>query len=192
MKTKSVLLAVVMMSASLMAFANEPGNPRVRIVNQKESGIYRLIYAGGKSGNVKLNIVDNTGQVVFNETIKSASGFIRSLNFKGAVPGEYTVKLENDGITEVSTVNYGTTTKSPSTKFMRVAKTEEEGKYLFAVSNAATESLEVKIYDGERNLVYDETLKVKESYGVVYNLKDVSGIPTFEVTDNTGVTTILK
>jgi len=191
MKTKSVLLAVMMMSASLVALANEPGNPRVKVVNQKESGIYRLIYAGGKSGDVKMNILNDAGQVLFSETIKSSEGFIRSLNFKGMTPGQYTVKIDNGGVTEVSTVNHLTATQTTS-GYVRLAKTGETGKYLLAVSNAMEESMTVKIYDGSNNLVHDEMLKVDGSYGVVYNLKDISGVPTFEVTNKAGVTTILK
>jgi hypothetical protein len=191
MKAKSVLLAVMMMGASLVALANEPGNPRVRIVNQKESGIYRLIYAGGKSENVKLNILDDAGQVLFNETIKSKDGFIRSLNFKGVPPGEYTVEVENDGIKEVSKVNYGSS-RQPAANHVRVAKTQEEGKYLLTVSSGGKESVGIKIYDGMSNLVHDEILKVDGSYGVVYNLRQVSGNPTFQVTSSRGMTTIVK
>jgi len=191
MKTKSVLLAVMMMSASLVALANEPGNPRVRVVNQKESGIYRLIYAGGKSGDVKLNILDNAGKVLFQETIKDTEGFIRSLNFKGATPGEYTVKIENDGITEYSKVSYLEEGKQAS-NYLHVAKIEKAGKYLFTVTQAINESIQMKIYDGLGNLVHEDMQKVNGSYGVVYNLKNVSGTPTFEVTDKAGVTTILK
>lgn len=190
MKTKSVLLAVMMMGASLVALANEPGNPRVRIVNQKESGIYRLIYAGSQSENVKLNILNNEGQILFNETIKSKEGFIRSLNFTRVEPGEYTVTIENDGITEVTKVSY--MIAATPTIHVHVAKVNEEGRYLFTVSNSADESINVKIYDGVSNLVHDEMLKVNGSYGVVYNLKNVAGNPTFEVTNKTGVTTIVK
>jgi hypothetical protein len=190
MKTKSVLLAV-MMSASLVALANEPGNPRVRVVNQKESGIYRLTYAGSKSENVKLNILNDAGQVLFSETIRTKEGFIRSLNFTGVGFGEYTVKVVSDGLTEVSKVNYLATSPS-ATSYVHVAKTGEEGKYLFTVSNAVDESINVKIYDGLSNLVHDEMLKVNGSYGLVYNLKQIAGNPTFEVTDKAGITRIVK
>ena len=189
MKTKSVLLAVMMMGASLVALANEPGNPRVRVVNQKESGIYRLIYAGGNSGNVKLNILDDAGQVLFNETIKSKEGFIRSLNFTHVTPGEYTVEVENDGQKEVSKVSYMTSAR-PS-QHVHVAKAAE-GKYLFVVSNVVEESINVKIYDGAHHVVYDEMVNVNGSYGIVYNLEQVTGNPVFEVTTKAGVTTIEK
>ena len=188
MKTKSVLLAVLMTGASLVAFANEPGNPRVRVVSQKESGMYRLIYLGEKSGDVKLNILDDAGQVLFKETILGTDGFVRSLNFTGVTHGEYTVKVENDGVTEVNKVAY---VPASSEKYVRVAKTAETGKYLLTVSHAAAdEVVNVKIYDGANNLVHTESLEVKGEYAIVYNLKQIEGTPTFEITDKAGLRTI--
>jgi hypothetical protein len=190
MKTKTVLLAV-MMSASLVALANEPGNPRVRVVNQKETGIYTLIYAGGKAENVKLNISNGAGQTLFNQTIKSKEGFVRALNFTNVEQGDYTITIESDDLTEVRKVSYVTTGK-PDINHVHVAKLMDEGKYLFTMSQVPNETVHVKIFDGLNNVVHEEMIKIDGSYGVVYNLKQIAGNPTFEVTAKSGSTTIVK
>jgi hypothetical protein len=40
--------------------------------------------------------------------------------------------------------------------------------------------------------VHSESRNINGSYGMIYNLEQVIGNPTFEVTDNAGATTVLK
>ena len=187
MKTKSVLLAV-MMSASVV-FASEPGNFKVSILNQKESGIFKLIYEGEKSGNVKLNILDDAGVVIYRETIKDVASFTRPINFNGMNYGEYTIELVDNSGKKVQKVTYSNAT---AVNNVRITKTGEEGKYLLSVMNEGSDKVNVKIYDGASELVHDQTMTINGNYGVVYNLQKISGEPTFTITDNSGIEKIIK
>lgn len=188
MKTKSMLVAVMML-VSVVTFGKDPVTPRLVVVTQKSTGTFKVIYEGEKKGSVKLNILDANGTLVFTETMKSVDGFIRPVNFSQMAPGAYTIEIVDANGKSVQAINYATAT---STTNVHVAKIAEEGKYLLAVANSGAEEINVKIFDGSYNLVHNESVVVKGSLGLVYNLKKVAGNPTFEVTDNTGVTKTVK
>jgi hypothetical protein len=185
MKAKFMLVAVIAMVASV-AFATEP-NAKVAVVGQKQSGTFKVIYNG--EGKVKMNIMNSEGDVLFTETINTTKGFVRPVNFNGLAFGEYTIEIADASGKQIQKVQYqgGTVAKN-----VHVAKMNEEGKYLLAVANKKSEQINVKIFDGENNLVHDQNVVVKGDLGLVYNLKQVSGTPTFEVTDNTGVVKTVK
>jgi hypothetical protein len=189
MKTKSVLVAVLM-GVSLMTFAGEPGNFKVAVVNQKESGIFNLIYEGEMKGKVKLHILDDAGTVVYQEIIKNVGNFVRPLNFTGMTYGEYTIEIADNTGTKSQRISYSAL--PPSTSYIRVTKTGEAGKYLFSVANAGTDEVNVKIYDGARELVHNQTMTVNGSLGLIYNLQRISGEPTFTVTDKAGVVKVIR
>lgn len=182
MKTKSMLVAVMML-VSIVTIAKDPVTPRLVVVTQKSAGTFKVIYEGEKKGSVKMNILNANGTLVYTETMKSVDGFIRPVNFSQMTPGQYTIEIIDANGKNVQLVNYATET---STTSVHVAKISEEGKYLLAVANSGAEEINVKIFDGANNLVHNESVMVKGSLGLVYNLKQVAGNPTFEVTDKLG------
>jgi len=180
MKTKSILIVAIALVSSV-AFAQT--SPKVAVISQKQSGTFKVIYEGSTQGKVKMNIRNSSGETVFTETINGLTGFIRPVNFTGLKFGEYTIEIADAVGKQSQVVNY----QSPVfAKNVHVAKVGTEGKYLLAVANPGTEKINVKIFDGENNMVHDETVIVNGSLGLVYNLKQVAGAPTFEVTDNSG------
>jgi len=182
MKTKSVLLiALVAMSVSVLA-SNEPVSSKVAVLSQ-ESGIFKVIYESAKAGKVTLTITDKDGNVVFREGIKSVTGFIRPVNLKGMDFGAYTFSIADENGEQIQTVNYRI---DPVVKNVHIAKIAEEGKYLLAVGSEGAGQINVRIFDGENNLVHSQNLTVNGNFGLVYNLKQVAGTPTFEVTDTIG------
>lgn len=185
MKAKFMLVAVIAMVASV-AFATEP-NAKVAVVGQKQAGTFKVIYNG--EGKVKMNILNSEGQVLFTETINTTKGFVRPVNFSGLAFGEYTIEIADASGKQIQKIQYqgGTVAKN-----VHVAKIGEDGKYLLAVANKKDEQINVKIFDGENNLVHDQNVTVNGDLGLVYNLKQISGTPTFEVTDNTGVVKTVK
>jgi hypothetical protein len=91
MKTKSILLAVMTLGASI-AFAANP-NPQIAVIGQKKPGTFKVIYEGAKEGKIKMNIFDKSGSVIYSETIHGIRGFIRPVNFTGLEYGEYTIEI---------------------------------------------------------------------------------------------------
>jgi len=189
MKTKSVVFALIMAFVSVAAVAADPVGPKVVVINQKESGIFKVIYEGAKAGRVSMKIFDKAGKVVFAETINGVEGFILPVNFAGMEAGEYTIEVADASGKQVQKVNYTIENKVNS---VHVAKIGTESKYLLAVANEGTEEINVRIFDGANNLVHDQNLVVDGSFGLVYNLKNVTGVPTFEVTNQAGATKVVK
>jgi hypothetical protein len=189
MKTKLMVSALLVALITGAAVAADPVGPKVVVVNQKESGMFKVIYEGVKAGRVNLKISNQDGAVVFSESVAGVNGFIRSVNFKGMNAGEYTIEISDASGKQVSIVNYEI---EQSVGPVHVAKIAGENKYLFAVAKGSNEEINVKIFDGSSNLVHNENLVVNGNFGLVYNLKDVAGTPTFEVTDKTGNTKVIK
>jgi hypothetical protein len=189
MKTKSVVFALIMAFVSVAAVAADPVGPKVVVINQKESGIFKVIYEGGQTGRVTLRISNQSGKVVFAETINGVDGFIRPVNFSGMEPGEYTIEVSNASGKQIQKVSYKMENKVNS---IHVAKLGNESKYLLAVGNQGTEEINVRIFDGDNNLVHNENLMINGNFGLVYNLKNVIGVPTFEVTNQMGSTKVVK
>jgi len=189
MKTKLMVSALLVALVTGIAVAADPVGPKVVIVNQKESGIFKVIYEGAKAGRVNLKISNDAGVIVFNESVAGVDGFVRPVNFKGMAEGEYTIEVSDASGKQVHKVNYAV---DQSINLVHVSKITGENKYLFAVSNVAGEKINVRIFDGSSNLVHEQNLVVSGNFGLVYNLKDVAGIPTFEVTDNSGNTRLIK
>ena len=188
MKAKSFLAAAIVL-ASASAFAYGPVNPRVVVISQKNSGTFKVIYEGQKEGKVKMTILNKKGNIVFTETTKAEGGFIRPVNFSGMEPGEYTIEITDVSGRQIQKLNY---VSESSVKTVHISKISEEGKYLLAVANKGREEINVRIFDGANNLVHNEDIIINGDFGLVYNLKDVAGVPKFEVTDKTGAVRIIK
>ena len=187
MKTKSILIAAIALVSSV-AFATEPTS-KVAVINQKQSGTFKVIYEGAHQGKVKLNIRNSSGETVFTETINGLAGFIRPVNFTGLEFGEYTIEIADETGTVTQVINYQLASVA---KNGHVAKMNAENKYLLAIANPGKETINVKIFDGDNNLVHNESVIVNGSLALVYNLKEVVGAPTFEVTDNSGAVKTIK
>lgn len=198
MKTKLTVLALVMAFASVAAVAADPVTPKMVVVDQKESGLFKVIFEGTQSGRVTLKIYNDKGEVVFSETTHRINGFIRPVNFTGMTAGEYTVEVTDASGTYTEKVNYTGRVKGAKVAgvsdeaFIHIAKVGNEGKYLVAVPAGTSEEITVKIFDGSR-MVHNQKIAITSTsnFGTIYTLKDVAS-PMFEVTDNSGKTKVVR
>jgi hypothetical protein len=188
MKAKLFLAAVIVL-VSTAAFSNGPG-PRVAVVSQKNPATFKVIYAGTEAGKVRMTIFNQQDEVVFTETSKNADGFMRNVNFEGMTPGEYTIEIASKEGKQAQKIVYA---RNTAVKNVQVSKIANESKYVLSVaSTGANEKISVRIFDGANNLVHTESRTISGNFGLVYNLSNVSGVPTFEVADNTGVVRTIR
>jgi hypothetical protein len=189
MKTKNVVLSLItVMVMTMFAVAKDPGEPRLVVVTQK-SGVFKVIYQGTTPGKIAMKIYDAKGKELFSESFNGEKGFIRPVNFDGMQPGEYTIEVADANGKQIQKVNYIT---EAAISNIHVSKLDAEGKYLMAIANSGTEYINVKIFDGSNNLVHNEDFTIQGNFGLVYNLKQVAGTPTFEITDNKGTVQVIK
>lgn len=193
MKTTSLIAALSLVMVSV-SFAAEPN---MAVVNGKEN-VMKVIYRAEAAENVRLKIYNQDGEVVFAETIKGKSGFILPVNFEGLPYGEYTVEIVGNSTKKSQKVIYSQTRVAELiqaqavVKGIHVAKMTTVGKYLLTVANEGKQKINVRIYDGANNLVHNSNSTINGNFGLIYNLEKIIGVPTFEVTANSGTVTIQK
>ncbi len=203
MKTRNVvstMLAVIV--ASTFTFAGNPTS-KIVVVNQNHSEIFKLIYEGTTAGRVILKVYDQQGRELLSETTQGLSKFMRPINFAGMEAGIYSIEITDANGTQTQKVNYTIASKSSkvenlviknesSIKSVHITKLQGDGKYLMSVVTDGTKKVNVRIYDASENLLHNENVTVNGSMGLVYNLKEVQGQPTFLVVDNADNKKIVK
>jgi hypothetical protein len=194
MKMKNVILASVVMLVSTFAFAEGPSS-KFAVVAAKETSVFKVIYEGSNVGNVLLTIYNENGSIVYTEAIKGIEKFIRPVNFDGMVAGEYNIEISDSNGKQSQKVSVGSTVnfkKGSVVKGAHVAKVGADAKYLLSVANNGAKEINVRILDGDSNLVFSEKISATGDFAKVYSLKQVQGNPTFEIISNDGYSKIVK
>jgi hypothetical protein len=187
MKTKSILLAAFFVMSLVVAAIgkDEPTKAGLAVVSIKGADVFKVIYKSETPSKVKLNLYNAESSIVYSETIESTEGFILPMNFKGLASGEYTLEVVDATGKRSEKISYGVVVASNDN--IRVAKiTETAGKFLVAVQNPASEQVTVKIFDSANNLVHNEKTQVSGNFAQIYNVKNLKGSFTFEVSDASG------
>ena len=98
-------MIVLSLSATTLTFgSSEPG---MVLRKQKEPGVYTLIYKTEKKSDLTMIVSDRLGVLLFKEVIPNSDGFIRSLNFKLLLPGEYSVDvIDLEGIQKTQKLDH--------------------------------------------------------------------------------------
>lgn len=183
MKANSIFTAVLMVIGVAVASAQTVA------VEKKGSNVFKVTYKDETAGKVKMSIFNAAGTEVFAETFKDVKSFARPLNFTGMEHGEYTVELVANTGKKVEKFNY---TLESSLKNVHLAKIANEAKYVLAVTSAGTDPINVKIFDSANQLVLDENKNSNNGFATVYNLKNLSGAFTIEVSDLSGNTKTIR
>ena len=183
MKTKLFLAAV------LMVIGVAGANAQSVAVEKKGSSIFKIMYRAEVAGKVKLSVFNDSGKEVFAESFKDVKNFARPLNFIGMEQGEYTIELVDNAGKKVETIKY---LLGPSLRSVHLTKIVNEPKYLLAVTNEGTEQINVRIFDSANQLVLDESKTSNNGFATVYNMKNLTGAFTFEVSDQSGNTKTVR
>jgi len=186
MKAFSLLLMGVLVST--LVFANgtvEPGESAsaVAVTNCSGSSVVKVFYKAEQAGTVKVSIFSKDNSLVFAETMKRVSGFLRPYNFSGLSAGKYTIQVEDSNGKITETIDY---TDGKIEKLISIVKLAEEGKYLLSVNSKASDVINVNIYNGANQLIHSQEKKIERNFAEVLNLKDINRF-TIEVTDSKGV-----
>ena len=183
MKTRSIFTAVLMVIGVAVASAQTVS------VEKKNANVFKITYSNETVGKVKVSITNAQGSEVYAETLANVKNFALPLNFVGMEQGAYTVEIASATGKSVETINYAT---EAIIKNVHVAKLDEASKYLLAVSSEGTEQINVKIFDSANQLVLDEMKNSNNGFAQVYNLKNITGAFTIEVSDLSGNTKTVR
>jgi hypothetical protein len=197
MKTKSIVLSVMMVLVSVFTYAIDPSNSQLVVLNTNTTGVFKVIYHQPGQNSVAFKVYNQQGEIVFADYIRSSNGFIRPLNFLGMESGAYKVELKSGNQVIEQMITYSTPSAEEkvidgTVKSIHVSKLAGDNKYLLAISNEGTNRVHVKIYDGAKELVYNTSMKIAGNVGVIYSLKQLVGTPTFEVSDKNVTASVTK
>ena len=187
MKTKSIILSALIMVGVVVSGSANPGKTGMVVVHANGTQTVKVIYKGESAGKVKLNLYNESSNLIFSETFSKIEAFILPLNFTGLESGKYTVELTDaDGKKIKSIVNYNIAASTD--KFVRISKLDNaNGKYLVSVvgKQSASQKVRVRIYSDE-SLIYDAPKDVNGEYAEVFNVKSRLGRLTIQVSDDEG------
>ena len=185
MKTRSLYLVAFLLMSAVATFGNdEPKTSGIAVLPMKGTEVFKVIYANENANKVKVTLYNASSQIVFSESINSTTGFILPLNFSKLAFGEYKLELTDVTGTRTESIKYQ---PAKSNDNIRVARlTNEQGKFLVAIANPKNEKVTVKIFDNYNNLLHTEVRTVSGDFAQVYNVKNLTGSCTFQVSDNEG------
>ncbi|MFN7260355.1 MAG: hypothetical protein ACK5TU_10685 [Cyclobacteriaceae bacterium] len=197
MKTKSIVLSVLMLLVSVFAFASDPSNSQLVVLNTNTAGVFKVIYHQPGENSIAFKVYNQQGEIVFADYIRASNGFIRPLNFFGMESGNYKVELKSGKQVTEQIIVYATESvnekvESGAVKSIHVSKLAGENKYLLAISNQGTNRVNVRIFNGNKEMVYNRNMNINGDLGVVYSLKQLVGTPTFEVSDKNVTASVTK
>jgi hypothetical protein len=173
------------------AWANE-GVSRKFAVVERNNGTFKVIYEGETEGNVKVNIINSSGEVVLSKAIYNKGGFILPLNFKRMKPGAYTIELVDATGKFAKMIQYSKKTHVNATvPVVHVTRLGNGNQYLLSISGGKPEKLRIHVLDQTFNTVYRDTRLIDQT-GIVFNLKDFNGVPTFKVITESGNQVVVK
>ncbi len=195
MKTKSILLTALFVAAgavTTLAFEKEARREiadlsTMKVIPAKEEGVFKVFYRGGKSGKVRLEILSASGKLVHSESFKNTSGFVRPYNLSNLSEGEYTIVLTDEFGKQIEKVNLA---KPASAAIIAsvIELAEESDKFVVVVPKQGEETINIKIFNANNELLISNDIKASGDYSGLYNLKKVaSSSYTFEISSKSGL-----
>lgn len=183
MKKILAVVFVLIVAGQVNAKEMEPKSP-VGMSVLKRGSIVKLFYRGEQPGKVKVKIFNESGQVVFSETMQNTENFMRPYNFSTLPEGEYVIELSDEQATRTQKVSHEKIKAKRIAHLTRLK--DDECKYILAVPNAGRDALTVRIYDENQRMVYQDTQIIDGDFAKVYNLDSITGEHTFEIMDRDG------
>lgn len=182
MNAKSgIIAAVVFMFFAVLA----NGAPvKMSVSADVNSGIFKVTYKSNEAGKVKISIFGAAHELVFTETLARIESFVRPYNLSNLAQGEYTIVVEDRNGRSEEKIDYTFKKVSSAVEITKIAN--EADKYLLNIQNSERDLIQVRIYDNDGNLLHEQSMSVKGSFSVIYNLSKVKTNPVFEVTGSDG------
>jgi hypothetical protein len=192
MKTKSFFIAALMVAGIVVGSVagDHPGTKGFAVLSTKEAEVFKVVYNAENAGKVKLNLYDEKSTLIFSESI-SAGGFILPLNLQGLSYGKYTIEVIDANGKKSETISYAPIVIPSYFTVRKIANATS--KYVISVSGVSQkETINVRIFDASNTLVHVEAKQISEDFAQVYNLKNLKGEVTFEISNGAGKTNVVS
>ncbi len=192
---KKITLLLVGVLATSMTFAGDKKDDSksasgMAVVHSNFSS-YKLIYKSEEVTDIKVKIFNSNNEEIFSEVIKKSSGFARPYNFDNLPEGVYTIRIDNGSNWLTETIDYRPSQIDKNAHVVSL----KDGKYLLSLvgQNESPEKFEVDIFNDKGERLHSETISVSGNFAQLFNLKDMNGPFSFEITGkNGGSKTVVK
>ena len=184
MRTKSIYLVAFLLMGAVASFGNDDPTSSVAVLAAKGKDVFRVIYKNENADNVKVRLYNANDEMIHSASISNTKGFILPLNLGKLSFGEYRVELTDANGKHIERIVYENVKAVDNIRISRLATAE--GKFMVSVMSATNEKVTVKIFDSYNNLLHNEVKSVNGDFAQVYNVKNLTGACTFEVSDDAG------
>jgi len=184
MRTKSIYLVAFLLMGAVATFGNGDPTSGVAVLSAKGTDVFRVVYKTETANDVKVKLFNANDEMIHSASINNTKGFILPLNLAKLTFGEYRVELTDANGKHVERIVYENVKAVDNIRVARLAT--DEGKFMVSVMSAKNETVTVKIFDSYNNLLHNEVKSVNGDFAQVYNLKNLTGACTFEVSDDAG------
>lgn len=182
---KIQLVFIVLMLISSVVFAGRIENPSPfsGITIFKNGDVVRVLYKGDKPTKVSVVIFDEQNRIVFSEGVKKRSEFIRPYNLSNLPEGNYRIVVEDENGKHEENVNH---VKEPAKVLSSIVNAKEKQKCLVALFSKGEANVQITLTDIHKKILVSEMCTVKGQVSKLFDLKDVNGPVTVQITDKKG------
>lgn len=184
-----VVAGVLFSTCAFAGVVDEPASAEgFAVTHVPGTSVLKVYYASEQAGDVKVTILNKQSEVVYRETFRKISGFVRPYNLSQLAAGEYKVVVEDKNGKREEVVQFS---DGKIDKLINIMRLPENGKFLLSVKTKASDQINVNVYDRDNRLIHSTSRDVKDDFAEVLNIKNINEF-TIEITDSHGVLKTLK
>lgn len=167
---KTVLALLIVFSATV-AKSSDPESVAAicKVVADKEDNHYRVVYQSPEKSNVTIQLYNDKNEVIYTESQKSTSGFMKKFDLSYLSYGEYQLEVKADGYLFQEKIKLGTS----AADYNLVLTPYTSREIVFATANKQGKSLNLYILDQFGDVVYREKFENTSSVHKMYNFENL-------------------
>ncbi|MBK6266197.1 FimB/Mfa2 family fimbrial subunit [Marivirga sp. S37H4] len=192
---KKLLVAACILFSSVSAIANDNEDKTVvakfKVTTNKIGKMANLTFIPTTSEKVTVKILDEKGNVIFQEQILNKEGFSRPYNLSQLEGTEYTIVVKEGKTTYEEKISIGTTELSTTSKnLVATASRIDENRVELKVLQNTVNPVFIIMRDSAGKIVYTSTVTDRVSFVQKFHVRQVSNELSFEVKAGDVVKTI--
>lgn len=193
---KKLLVTACILFSSVLAFANDNEDKVVaskfKVTTNQSTKMANLTFIPSSSEKVTVKILDANGNVIFRESILNKDAFVRPYNLSQLEGTEYSIVVIEGKNVYTERISIGTKEISSVSKNLIAKATRiDANKVELKVLQNAANPVYITVKDQFGHIVYNATIVDMVSFIQNYNLLNVEGKISFEVSSGSDSKTIV-
>ncbi len=168
---KLVVALVIVIGATGQAFSKNDSTffaPSFEVRNASE-GKFELWYRTGETEKVKIKLLNDKGQTLYQEWVRSKAGFVKPFDLSKLNSGTYTMQVLNGESVLSETITLQSATEQFA-GLIELSEVANSKKFILDIDDTVATDLEMYIVNKDGEVLYNETTV---SGTKVYNLSNI-------------------